>query len=259
MKNFKIPLILVIIVFLFVSCGVSYKKGEISQDLQTLIKKECGLDSKAFVVGKTLYLDIIIDGLISNDTKVFAQTMRTIQTANLAVVRVVLSSDSNIQYVVATAFDQNKVLAFRVVQNIEDIKSYFYMRISRSDYESRSLIELVGSSLAPIMINDKHDITKDEFVGRLIASQINMMARTNPFYRALIAAMQMHYIGIRDNELYLLVLGIVDSIVEPIIQDALQKDLKDYVTKYKVSFDAIKAINHSGKVVFSASMSNSKN
>jgi hypothetical protein len=242
------------IVFLFVSCGVTYKKGEISQDLQMLVKKECGLDSKAFVVGKTLYLDIIIDSLISDDTKV----LRTIKTVNLAVVRVVLSSDSNIEYMVVTVFDQNKVLAFRVVQNIEDIKSYFYMCISRSDYESRSLIELVGRSLAPIIINDKHDITKDEFVGRLIASQINMMARTNLFYGALIAVIQMHYIGIRDNELYLLVLG-VDSIDEPIIQDALQKNLKDCVNKYKVSFDAIKAINHNGRVIFSASISNSKN
>lgn len=239
--------------FLLASCGVTYKKGEIAQDLEVLVKKECGLESNVVVVGKTLYLDIVIDDLISNDAKIFSQTMHTIQTVNLAVVRVVLSSDSNIQYMVATAFDKNKILAFRVIQNIEDIKSYFYMRISRSDYESRNLVELVGSSLVPKMINDKHDMTKDEFVGRLIASQINMMARTNPFYGALISQMQMQYIGIKDNELYLLVLGVVDSIVEPIIQNALQKNLEDYVNKYKASFDALKAINVDGRIIFNAS------
>jgi hypothetical protein len=245
--------------FLSLSCGVTYKKGEIAQDLEVLVKKECGLESKAVIVGKTLYLDIVIDDLASNNTKIFSQTMRTIQTVNLAVVRVVLSSDSNIQYMVATAFDKNRILAFRVIHNIEDIKSYFYMKISRSDYESRNLIELVGSSLVPKMINDKHDITKDEFVGRLIVSQINMMARTNPFYATLIAQMQMRYIGIKNNELYLLVIGVVDSVVEPIIQNALQNDLENYVNKYKASFDAIKAINIDGRIIFNASLLNSKN
>ncbi|MDR1522894.1 MAG: hypothetical protein LBS29_02955 [Endomicrobium sp.] len=259
MKKFKIAFSLLMLGFLLTSCGVTYKKGEITQDLQALVKKECGLDSEAVVVGRTLYLDIIIDNLASNDVKIFPQIMHTIQTVNLSVVRVVLSSDSNIQYMVATAFDKNRILAFRVVQNIEDIKNYFYMRISRSDYESRNLVELVGSSLVPKIINDKHDITKDEFVGRLIASQINMMARTNPFYGTLIAQMQMYYIGIKDKELYLLVLGVVDSVVEPIIQDALQKNFENYVNKYTASFDVLKAINIEGKIIFNVSILNSKN
>jgi hypothetical protein len=254
-NKIKVILSLLISVLLCASCGVTYKKGEISQDLQALVKKECGLDSQAVVVGKTLYLDIVIADLVSNDAKAFLQTMKIIQTANLAIVRVVLSSDSDIEYMVVTAFDKNKILAFRVVQNIDDIKNYFYMRISRSDYESRNLIELAGSSFAIRMINNKHDIAKDEFVGRLIASQINMMARTNPFYGTLIAAMQMKYVGINGSELYLLVLGVVDSVVKPIIQEALQNDLERYVSKYKASFNSIKAINQSGEVVFSAHLS----
>ncbi|MDR1417847.1 MAG: hypothetical protein LBI80_01595 [Endomicrobium sp.] len=256
MSKIKVILSLCIAVFLCASCGVTYKKEEISQDLQALIKKECGLDSNVVVIGKTLYLDIVIDKFISNDNKIVFQTIKTIQTTNLAIVRVVLSSDSNIQYMVGTAFDKNKILAFRIVQNIDDIKSYFYMRISRSDYESRNLIELAGgSSFAARMVNDKHDITKDEFVGRLIASQINMMIRTNLLYGALIGAMQMQYIGIKGNELYFLVLGTVNSVVEPIIQEALQSDLESYVNKYQVSFNSIKAINQNGKVIFNAYLS----
>jgi hypothetical protein len=258
-NRIRVILSFLIIVLLWSSCGVTYKKGEIAQDLQVLIKKECGLDSKAVVIGKTLYLDILIDDIASNDTKIFLQTIKTIQTANLAIVRVVLSSDSNIQYMVATAFDKNKILAFRVIQNIDDIKSYFYMRISRSDYESRNLIELAGGSFVARMIDNKHDITKDEFVGRLIASQINMMARTNPLYGTLIAAMQMQYVGVNDSKLYLLVLGIVDSVVKPIIQETLQNDLESYVSKYKASFNSIKAVKSNGEVVFTAYLSNSKN
>jgi hypothetical protein len=45
------------------------------------------------------------------------------------------------------------------------------MRISRSDFDSRELLEIERH-----MIEDRHDIADQEHVGRLIASQINMLS-----------------------------------------------------------------------------------
>ncbi|GHT42009.1 hypothetical protein AGMMS49921_06210 [Endomicrobiia bacterium] len=95
-----------------------------------------------------------------------------VDTAVFSAIRVILSSDSDIQYTVTTTYDHGKNVALRMVRNINDVKSYYYGRISRSDYyKSRNLLEISGPEFSEKMILDKHDITVGEYVGRLIVFQ----------------------------------------------------------------------------------------
>jgi hypothetical protein len=42
-------------------CGVTYKKKKILQDLEKLVKKEAKQESKAYTIGRTLYLDMQVN------------------------------------------------------------------------------------------------------------------------------------------------------------------------------------------------------
>jgi hypothetical protein len=76
-----------------------YPKNDIAQSLEKLVKKECNQDSKAYLVGRTLYLDMELDGITSADDKTVLQAMHKMDLAVFAVGRVVLSSGSDIKYI----------------------------------------------------------------------------------------------------------------------------------------------------------------
>lgn len=248
MKTLKNIICLLIVVFLLNSCGVTYPKEDIVTDLEKLVKKECSQDSKAFVVGKTLYLDMQLDGLTSQDQKTASQVIHKIVIASTAMIRVVLSSDSDIKYMVATAYDPGRNVIFRVVHSIDDVKSVYCGRISQPDFESRNLLEIVGPPIASTMIDDKHDITAGEHVGRLFVSRMNMMARTNPTFGALISMLQLQYVGIDNRTLILLIAeSVVNAQVVPTVKKILHDELQICSKKYNDPFDKIKAITSNGE------------
>ncbi|OEG69316.1 hypothetical protein ATZ36_10190 [Candidatus Endomicrobiellum trichonymphae] len=105
MKMLKCIIFLLVIVFFFDACSVTYPKNDIEQSLEKLVKKECNQDSKSYLVGRTLYLDMKLDEIISADDKTVSQAIRKIVLAVFAAGRVVLSSDSDIKYIVVTAYN----------------------------------------------------------------------------------------------------------------------------------------------------------
>jgi hypothetical protein len=238
---------LVLLLFVFIllnSCGVTYKKENITQDLEKLVKKETGQEAKAYIVGRTLYLDIQVKGLNSliAERKVFAEASHKVKIAVEDISRVVLSSNSDIKFMVVNAFDPAYTIIIRLVQNIDDIKDQFYMRISRSDYESRTLVEIFEYSIADI-IRYKHDISQDEFVGRLIVSNLN----------ALQIAGNVQYVAVRNKILFLVLLGKLNIKNISLIEDFLKGQLKDYSKKYNDTFDVIEVLNLNGTKVLSVS------
>jgi hypothetical protein len=124
------------------------------------------------------------------------------------------------------------------------------MRISRGDYESRSLLEIEGPELTPALLEDRHDLTDSEYVGRIIASQINMAARSNPFLGALISMMQLRYSGVKDNVLYMSSSGTMDDRVKEFAQNLIVEETKKYSQKYKLEFASVKIVDKSGAVLF---------
>jgi hypothetical protein len=244
-KKIKYLSLLLFAVVLLNSCGVTYKKENITHDLEKLVEKEAGQESKAYVVGRTLYLDIQVEGLTSPaDHEEFAKALRKVQIAGSDISRVVLSSDSDIKFMVVTAYDPMHVVLFRLVQNVDDIKSYFYMRISKSDYESRSLVEIFGHSIAKI-INDKHDISQEEFVGRLIASKLN----TSQILRG-----SVRYADVRNKTLFLVLLEKLNEKNMSLVEDFLKEQLKDYSKKYNNSINLVEVLNLRGLKVISVSL-----
>ncbi len=239
---------------------VSYPKENITESLEAMVKKECGVECKAFVTGRTLYLDMPLDtGLTSKDQNKINDATRKMQSAAMSVTRVTLSSDSDIKFMVVTAFNPEKSVSFRILQNIDDVKGYFYMRISRGDYESRTLFEIEGPEMTSIILQDRHDITDSEYVGRMIASQINMSARFNPFLGALISMMQLRYFDVKDGVLYMSVSGAIDDRVKDFARSMIIEETKKYSGKYKLDFKNVSIVDQKGERLFDISLNGAEN
>ncbi|MDR3306558.1 MAG: hypothetical protein LBS61_02660 [Endomicrobium sp.] len=245
MKKIKYLALFLFTVVMLNSCGVTYKKETLTQDLEKLVEKEAGQKSKAYVVGKTLYLDMQVEGLASPAAReAFSKALRKVQTAGVDISRVVLSGDSDIKFMVVTAYDPAHTVLFRLAQNADDIKKYFYMRISRSDYESRSLVEIFGHSIAKI-INDKRDISQEEFVGRLIASKLNALQASGWSFL---------YGDVRNKILFLVLLEQYNKKNAPLIENFLREQLKNYSKKYNNPFDSVEVLNLNGTKAMSVTL-----
>jgi len=247
MRNFRfLPFVFLLCAFagcLSACGGATYPKGDLIKDLESLVKKETGEDSKAVIVGKTLYLDMELPGLTSQDQAKAAEAIKKMQNAVMSITRVVLSTDAGTKYAIVSTYDSGKSVLFRIVQDVDDVKNYIYMRISRGDYESRSLIEIEGPSQASVSLDDKHDITVNEFVGRMIVSKINMDARTNPFFGALISALQLRYRGSSDKTLVFTVSSDIDSKTEAFMKGVITEEAKTYSQKYGIETDKVDIVN----------------
>jgi hypothetical protein len=213
------------------------------------VKKETGADSEALAYGKTLYLDMPLDGLTSNDTAKVNEAIGKMQSAVLAITRVVLSSDSQVKYMVVSTFDKDKQVLFRITQNIEDIKAYLYMKISRGDYESRNLLEIEGPGAAEKEIESKHDISDDEYVARMIVAQVNMQARTNPFLGALVQLLQLRFLKIDGDKVILSGSGEIDEKVKDFVIKMISDEAVKYRGKYPVNFKNINIFGAKGEPV----------
>ncbi|MDR2426360.1 MAG: hypothetical protein LBD46_04170 [Endomicrobium sp.] len=242
-------ILFVLLISLSACYGVSYPKGDIIGSLEALIKKESGTDCKAYVVGKSLYLDMPLEGLTSKDQNKVNDAIKKMQNAVMAITRVTLSSDSDIKYMVVSAFSPEKSVSFRILQNIDDVKSYLYMRISRGDYESRNLFEIEGPEMTAVLLEDRHDITDNEYVGRMIVSQINMAARTNPFLGALISMLQLRYSDVKDGVLYISLSGTMDNRVKEFAQNMIVEETKKYSQKYALDFTRVIILDNNKRIV----------
>jgi hypothetical protein len=237
---------LLVIAFFFNACSVTYQKNDIEQSVEKLVKKECNQDSKAYLVGRTLYLDIELAEITSADDKTISQAVHKIDFAVFAAVRVVLSSDSNIKYTVLTAYNSYKNVALRITYNIYDIKSHFYMCISRSDFDSRKLLEIEGPLTAANMIEDRHEIADQEYVGRLIASQINMFSEADMILEQM---PWLRYVAVENGTLIFSVSGIVDGKNIYLLRNILLEKTKNYSKKYNMFFKGIKVIASGGETL----------
>jgi hypothetical protein len=243
----KYIIFLLVIIFFFNACSVTYPKNDIVQSLEKLVKKECNQNSKAYLVGRTLYLDIELDGIASACDKTVSQAIYKIYLAMFASERAVLSSDSDIKYIIVTIYNSYKNVAFRIAHSIDDIKSHFYMCISRSDFDSRKLLEIEGPLTAANAIEDRHDITVQEYVGRLIASQMNMLSEVDAI---LAQTPYFKYITVENGILIFSFSDIIDGKNIYLVRNVLSEKTKDYSKKYNISFKGIKVVALSGKSIF---------
>jgi hypothetical protein len=226
----------------FTGCGPSYPKKSITQSVERVVKQKYGLNSTATLVGKTLYLDIKLSGLLTTDPDKLAPILKKVTGAAGAVTHVALSSDANVDYLISTAADPSWKIYLRVIERVEDIKNAYFLKISMPDAEERAIVELeVGNKEAtppqpaPMMgLDVKKDMELKEFIGRLIVSQVNMMTRRNPFLSVLFDNAQLRFEGQSDTELVIKVTNKINpasfSLLEKIINAESVKTLKKYKT-----------------------------
>jgi hypothetical protein len=200
----------------FPACKSSYSKDNIPASIEKIIKKEYNLEGHAKLAGDTVYLQVQLDGLVSTEEEALAEIYKKVQGASLAVTRVALSSDANIRILVILVSEPTYKLNLRIIERVEDIKAYLYMKISRNDYQERLILEIEKSDDNIENIDSEIDENKSldnkEFAGRLIVSQINMLSRSNPFLGAMIGNAQLKYISFDGEEL---VAGISNNISQP--------------------------------------------
>jgi hypothetical protein len=233
MKFLKIASLLIVLSFILTACwGISYHKETLVEEVEALIKKEIGIDTKAFIAENTIYLDIEIEHSPQKQEEI-DKAYQSINEAFAIMTRAVLSSDSTIKYLIATAYSKDKEMMLRIGQSIDDFKAYYYSRISRDDVSARSIVEIEGPPFASLAIEDRHSISPEEFAGRLIVSAIMADIRSNPFFAASISNAHLRFLSVENNTLYLSVNIDIVSQARLSLQSSLQKEGKNFLSKYE--------------------------
>lgn len=232
---FKYLICSLLSIFVLVSCDVSFPKETLEKDAVELIKKETQIDTEVYRQGSTLYLDVCFEDLVTNDQQKINKVYETLQKIVSNIVRVPLSSDAEIDYVVITAFDPNYQTLLRLVENIDDIKLYSHQLISREDYSERQLMEFEGPQNVKDIVDNKQDISKEEYVARLIVSQLNLSSRNNPLVSKLIQFLQLKFSHIENDKMFFKFKNNVDNDkVLDLLEEIFEKEFTKNIQKYKL-------------------------
>ena len=222
-------------IFILSSCNVSFPKENLEQDAIKFIKEETKKDVSINICGKTLYLDVVFEDLVTDDRQKINEIYETIQKIVSNIVRIPLSSDADINFVVISAFDPNYQTLLRVFENIDDIKKYSHQFISREDYSERQLMEFEGPKRTKETVDNKYDVAKEEFVARLIISQLNNIARANPFVGTVMQALDLRFSHIEGNDIYFMSSKKIDNDeLKKLLKFMLEKETVKNIKKYKL-------------------------
>ncbi|MGA2091743.1 MAG: hypothetical protein ABSH12_09840 [Endomicrobiales bacterium] len=252
METSKILVILLLFIGLSACNRPSYPANRVASAVQEMIKKDYGIDGTAKVVGETLYLDIRLNELTTTDTKKLSTVMEKIQGAVLTITRVALSSDAPLKFLVVTGNDPAWRIGLRIVEYLQDVKDYFYQKISRGDYEERLIFELEFGDEAQNMFAEKakefsgaksstgsysdagtdKGMTMNEFAGRLIVSQFNTVNRNNPFLSVVLNNTKLRYLAFHDQELVVKAANEMSANLKPLTQKLLLEEANKITKKY---------------------------
>jgi hypothetical protein len=235
-KNITALFLFVLCLASISGCAPSYPKGELTESVEKVLKDEYNLTGKAQFTGKTLYLNTELEGLTDTEKTALEKAIKTVQNAMLTVTRVALSSDADIEYLIVDARDPNWGLSFRLIQRFQDVKGLLYHKISRSDYQGRIIIEIETdlkqnelSRVPPV----KYDMRLEEFVGRLIVSQVNMLTRSNPFMAVLLNNSQLSYKDYTEDALIIGISSTLDDSVKNFFEKLVMQEAEEVFKKYQ--------------------------
>jgi hypothetical protein len=232
MKLLFITNFIFLFTFIFSSCNKpSYPKQNLPEHAKKLLKKELKIDGSLYLIGKTMYLEIEIpkEEIITEERKVLNNAIKKISACSIIITRLALSTDAKVDFLVSISKVKDQDFCIRTIQRLQDIKDYLYLRISRSDYEKRFVFEML-----PYSKSTYKDITLEEFIGRLVASQYNMFIRTNPFLSALLSNLTLEFENINDKEIVLYTDGILTSKTKILLEPILREIYKEVEKKYSI-------------------------
>ncbi len=201
-KVIILRLIILMPSLLTLSCGPTYHKENIESSVEKLISKELGAESHSQLVGRTLYVSLPIHGIMTDGLEISKNVIEQVENAMIALSRVALSSDADVQFIVIEALDVQWGVRMRILRKMQDLKDLFYWRISKPDFDERLVLNMdrapelevssqtstpsrAAKAKAPLK-NLWHDISLQEYMGELIASRLNSGAQSNPILNLLL-------------------------------------------------------------------------
>jgi hypothetical protein len=175
-NEIKKYLYLLLPIFVLSSCGISvdFPKETLEQDIVKVVKENLNRDVSVYQRGTTLYVDFCLENF-SFDKDKFKENFLIIQDVYSAIGKAPLNTDAKINYVVISAFDPQHQFLLRIYENVEDFRKYYWHFISREDFYERQLMETYQTNGKTNVLEDKHDITKEEFLARLIAAPVSAL------------------------------------------------------------------------------------
>jgi hypothetical protein len=255
-KRFKLITFFLCAAIFFAGCyGQSFPKETLAQDMQALIYKETGISPKIEIVGKTIYVDIMLSGFSSNQESIINEEMTKMQNAVGAVSRVMLSSDSDAQFVVITAYDSPEYnIALRSVLNIADFKGLVSWRVRRSDYIERQVFQIEGAPFAKEFFENRTDLTQQDYTGMAILTQITAASGNNLLANAVMQGLKLKYLKTEDGTIFYQARNDMDVNLQNILPDIFKTQVLKQVEKYKLNISAVKIINTAGEVILNVAL-----
>lgn len=127
--------------FLPLSCGkVTYPKSGFEKSLADVLLKECDLQAKVKIEGRTLEIALHFKKLWSDAGFVEEKTWETLNRVIVSTRRVVFSSDVTLHFIefIINADDSKEEL--RYIHAMSDVKLFYYEGISLSEYSKRQVL-----------------------------------------------------------------------------------------------------------------------
>jgi len=200
-----------------------------------LCRKEYGIEAHGKLLGKTLYVACSLDGLVGQDLELQQQALKKLEGAMLSATRISLSTDAEVDFVALIAHDPRLKVNVSLLRYLPDIKSLIYLRIPRSDFEERLVMETGNSGEDLGTDEDWHDVSMAEFLARLTASRLQRQVSGNPLVSTFfnIRDVRGH---VRDGELTLTLEKFEDAadaeVMGDILRSSVERVAADVIRKY---------------------------
>jgi len=223
--------------------------------VKELCRRDYQMDVDTRLVGKTLYVGTVLDGLVGQDLSLRMEMLNKLEGAMLNSVRVALSTDAELNFLVLKARDSRLGVSMTLIRYFPDVKSLLYYRISRSDSEDRLVFETINSAEQESPDSWK-DITMTEFYARLAASRMGRLLSSNPLVGVFLQIHRVRGDFGTDGVMYLTVDKYTSApsshlLTDEILKTAVVDIVSDIIGKYgaKDIITAVTVKDETGKIL----------
>lgn len=225
------------------ACSPTYPKEKLGESIRKIFKEEVGTEDVRYkVVGPTLYVSFQVENMVSATLDLPKDVSEKIENAMLSVVRIGMSTDESLDFIVLDARDNTWGVQTTFIRRIEDLKFLYYMKISKMDFDERFILETrrFDPEKEPPE-RGWNGLTLQEYMARWVAFRIGLGSKSNPFLSVLMGVSKVTpaYDG-QTGTLTLALEGSTGSdnqstaseLRQKFIKDAALEQMKKVETKY---------------------------
>ncbi|MFH1459816.1 MAG: hypothetical protein ABIG64_05525 [Candidatus Omnitrophota bacterium] len=188
----KILIIFVVLGAFCLGCAPSYPRDKLISALKEICKKEYNIDVQAELVGKTIIVFVPLDELFDRQLDILPNAIEKIERVILSTSRVILSTDTKIDFYKIIAADTKTTAAEVIlVRFMDDVYKFMYGWIKREDYSQRILWQI---NFNPVLLNNQdYDFSGEEvfladFLAQQISRRLDVIFASSLVYKTKVAA-----------------------------------------------------------------------